>query len=100
MAGPDIDLDFDDLTSMTKDLSTFVTEFENIGDTTDDVKDAVGRPHGRTQLERKVGDFEGGWDGNREVILDGLTNIRDHLQAIVDQFTETDKQLATSGETS
>jgi hypothetical protein len=98
MGAPDVDLDFDDLTKMTTDLGTFVTEFENIEDATDDVEDAVGRPHGRTSLRSRVGDFESGWDGNREVILEGLKNVHDHLKAIVDGFTETDVALATPTE--
>jgi hypothetical protein len=95
MAGPDVDLDFDDLTKMTSDLGTFVTEFEHIEDATDDVREAVGRPHGRTSLSARVGDFESGWNGNREVILEGLQNIHEHLKAIVDGFSETDVKLAT-----
>ena len=95
MAGPDVDLDFDDLTRMTSDLGTFVTEFEQIEDATDDVRESVGRPHGRTSLSARVGDIESGWNGNREVILDGLKNIHDHLKGIVDGFSETDVKLAT-----
>jgi hypothetical protein len=95
MGAPDVDLDFDDLTKMTSDLGTFVKEFEDIEDSTDDVQDAVGRPHGRDTLRSKVGDFESGWNGNREVILEGLTNVHDHLKAIVDGFSETDVKLAT-----
>ena len=95
MGAPDVDLDFDDLTTMTTDLGVFVTEFEDIEDSTEDVQDAVGRPHGRGTLRSKVGDFESGWDGNREVILDGLKNVHDHLKAIVDGFSETDVKLAT-----
>jgi hypothetical protein len=98
MAGLDIDLDFDDLTTMTNNLAVFISEFEDIGNTTDDVQDAVGRPHGRGELRSRVGDFESGWDGNREVIQDGLTNIHDHLKAIIDGFTEGDRQLATTKE--
>ena len=95
MGAPDVDLDFDDLTAMTADLGAFVTEFEDIEDSTADVQDAVGRPQGRTTLRDRVGDFESGWDGNREVILEGLTNVHDHLKAIVDGFSETDVKLAT-----
>jgi hypothetical protein len=95
MGAPDVDLDFDDLTAMTADLGAFVTEFEDIEDSTADVQDAVGRPQGRTTLRGRVGDFESGWDGNREVILDGLKNVHDHLKAIVDGFGETDVKLAT-----
>ena len=93
MGAPDVDLDFDDLTAMTADLGAFVTEFEDIEDSTDDVQDAVGRPQGRTTLRSRVGDV--GMDGNREVILDGLKNAHDHLKAIVDGFSETDVKLAT-----
>jgi hypothetical protein len=98
MAEPDVDLNFDDLKTMTENLGVFVKEFEDIGDSTDDVQDAVGRPHGKSELRDRVGDFESGWDGNREVIQDGLTNIHDHLKAIVDGFTETDQKLATTKE--
>jgi hypothetical protein len=98
MGAPDVDLDFDDLTKMTTDLGTFVTEFENIAEATDDVEDAVGRPQGRTSLRSRVGDFESGWNGNREVILEGLKNVHDHLKAIVDGFKETDVALATPTE--
>lgn len=98
MAFRDIDLDFDDLTTMTGNLATFISEFEEIGNTTDGVQDAVGRPHGRGELRSRVGDFESGWDGNREVIQDGLTNIHDHLKAIIDGFTDGDAQMATTKE--
>ena len=63
------------------------------------MQDAVGRPQGRTTLRSRVGDFESGWDGNREVILDGLKNVHDHLKAIVDGFSETDVKLATPSPT-
>jgi hypothetical protein len=95
MGAPDVDLDFADLTKMTSDLGSFVKEFEDIEDSTEDVQDAVGRPHGRGALHSRVGDFESGWNGNREVILDGLKNVHDHLKAIVDGFSETDVKLAT-----
>ncbi len=98
VAEPDVDLDFDDLQKVAEDLGAFVKEFEDIGDTTDEVQDAVGRPHGRGELRSRVGDFESGWDGNREVILDSLKNIHDHVKAIIDGFTETDQKLATPSE--
>ncbi|WP_419818433.1 hypothetical protein [Glaciibacter flavus] len=98
MAELDIDLNFDDLKTMTANLAGFVSEFEQISNATDDVQDAVGRPHGRGELRDKVGDFESGWDGNREVIQDGLTNIHDHLKSIVDGFSDADRKLATTKE--
>lgn len=97
MAEPDVDLNLDDLRTMSSNLGTFVTEFENIGDLTEDVQDAVGRPAGDTRLRSKVHDFEGSWDGNREVILESLKNVHDHIKAIVDGFAETDTKMAGDG---
>ena len=94
MAGPDIDLNLSDLLIVNQNLGTCVSEFENLGDTTDDVQDAVGRPAGDSRLRDKVGDFESGWDGNRETILDSLKTIHDHLTAIIDGFSEADLKMA------
>lgn len=94
MAEPDVDLNLDDLRVMSSHLGSFVTEFENIEDSTDDVQDAVGRPTGDHRLRQRVGDFESGWDGNREVILESLTNVHEHIKAIVDGFAETDVKMA------
>ncbi|WP_127474080.1 flagellar protein FlgN [Microbacterium sulfonylureivorans] len=97
MAEPDVDLNLDDLRVMSTNLGTFVTEFENIDDTTDDVEGAVGRPAGDSRLRSKVNDFEEGWNGNREVILESLKNVHEHIKAIVDGFSETDTKMAGDG---
>ncbi|WP_169580732.1 MULTISPECIES: hypothetical protein [Microbacterium] len=98
MAEPDVDLNLDDLRVMSAHLGAFVTEFENIDSTTDDVQDAVGRPANDGRLRQRVGDFESGWDGNREVILESLTNVHDHIKAIVDGFAEADLTMAGDGQ--
>jgi len=98
VAGLDVDLDLDDLLTMTTRVTAFVTEFEELGGTTDEVENAVGRPGGRRELQGKVGDFESGWDGNREVILESLTNIRDHLTSLVEEFAALDVEMAKGGD--
>jgi len=98
MAGDGVDLDLDDLRTTNTNLGTFITEFESIGDTSADVQQAVGRPMDRSELRSKVGSFESGWDGNREVILESLHNIHDHITSVIDEFTAKDQEMAQGGE--
>ncbi|QKJ20691.1 hypothetical protein [Microbacterium hominis] len=97
MAGDRIDVDLDDLREMNERLGLFVTEFEGIGDATDRVQDAVGRPTGDGRLRDRVGDFESGWDGNREVILESLHNVHEHITGIIDGLNEIDVEMAKDG---
>lgn len=94
MAGDGIDVDLDDLRLMTERLGRFVTEFEELGGHTDDLRDAVRRPAGDGRLRDRVGDFESGWDGNREVVQESLTNVHTHLSDFVDNITELDINLS------
>ncbi|MDY0910323.1 hypothetical protein [Microbacterium sp. CFBP9034] len=98
MSAPGVDLDLADLLVMNESLGRFVTEFENIGDTTSGVQDAVGRPAGDGRLRDKVGDFESGWDGNREVVLESLQNVHDHITGVIEGFSQADIDMAKGGE--
>jgi len=95
MAGDGIDVDLDDLKLMTERLGRFVTEFEELGGATDDVEEAVGRPTGDGRLRDRVGDFESGWNGNREVVQESLDNVHTHLSDFIANIEELDRNLAT-----
>ncbi len=90
----DIDVDLDDLRVMNDSLGLFVAEFEQLAESTERVRDAVGRPAGEGRLRDRVGSFESGWDGNREVLTDALRNIHDHITAVIDGLDEADRTLA------
>ncbi|TQJ30143.1 hypothetical protein [Microbacterium sp. SLBN-146] len=94
----DIDVDLDDLRLMTARLHRFITEFEEIAAHTDDVEEAVGRPTGDGRLRSRVAEFESGWNGNREVIQESLTNVHDHLRDFIDTIEELDVNLSRSDE--
>ncbi|WP_404431223.1 hypothetical protein LG299_13830 [Microbacterium lacus] len=98
MGGDGVDLDLEDLREVNADLGSFVTEFEGIGEASDNVQNDVGTPTGDTRLRGRVGDFESGWDGNREVILESLHNIHDHITSVIDDFIATDQSLAKGDE--
>lgn len=94
----DVDLNLDELQTTVAGLRLVVDDFSSVASTVDDVKEAIGRPHGRGELRSRVHDFESGWNGNREVIQENLQGVLDHLQGIIDGFRETDAALAAPGE--
>jgi|UPI00036A02AB hypothetical protein len=98
MAGDGMDVDLDDLRTMVTRLAAFKTEFEEIGDNTDDVAGAVGRPAGRSELRDKVDEFQGGWDGNRETVVEDLDKVYEHLKGFVDTIGELDVEMAKDPE--
>jgi hypothetical protein len=98
VAGDGIDVDLDDLRTMVTRLGAFKTEFEEIGGNTDDVSGAVGRPAGRSELRDKVDEFQSGWDGNREVVVEDLEKVHKHLKDFVDTLGELDVELAKDPE--
>lgn len=93
MAG-DVDVDLDDLDEVTKSLDTVIGEFEGLGRASGELRDAIGRPADRGELRAKAGDFEAGWNDNRETYLESLRNVHDHLRGYVDEMRELDREMA------
>lgn len=87
-----------ELDDMAKHLAIFIDEFDKLGDRTDDLQDAVGRPADRSGLRDRVGDFESEWDGNRETITDSLKNVHDHIADFVKGVRDGDISMAGGGE--
>jgi hypothetical protein len=98
MAGDGMDVDLADLDLMVTRLNAFKTEFETLGENTELVQDAVGRPAGRSELRDKVDEFQSGWDGNREVVAEDLDTVYQHLKDFVDTIGELDVELASDSE--
>ncbi|MFJ6651270.1 hypothetical protein ACIQLJ_00570 [Microbacterium sp. NPDC091313] len=97
MSDEGIDVDLEDLGTVRDNLANFLTEFDELGDNTDKVEEAVGRPAGDGRLRSKVGDFESGWNGNRETIQDSLQNVHDHVKDFIEGLQEQDQALASDG---
>lgn len=97
MSDEGIDVDLEDLGTVRDNLANFLTEFDELGDNTDKVEEAVGRPAGDGRLRSKVGDFESGWNGNRETIQDSLQNVHDHVKDFIEGLQKQDQALASDG---
>lgn len=89
-----VDLGLDELEALVGDLQTALDEFEGAVPVREGLQEAVARPDGRGGLSSKVGDFEDCWNNTRGDLKDGISKVRDHLQAIVDGFRGLDEELA------
>jgi hypothetical protein len=98
MSSCDVDVDLDDLDEVTGKLNAIIGEFEGLVGATDELQDAIAYPGGRRELRARAGDFEQGWNGNREVYLESLHNIHDHLRTYVDEMRLLDEEMAKEGE--
>ncbi|PJJ73259.1 hypothetical protein CLV46_2845 [Diaminobutyricimonas aerilata] len=89
-------LNMEDLDEVNAGLRAAITEFTDVAQDNDRAEQAAGNPAGRGELQARVGDFESGWDHNREQLTEKLTKTQEHLQAIVDGFRELDAGLQSS----
>lgn len=81
---------------MSAQLEEILEEFEQAGTRADELQDAIGRPFDRSELRDLAGDFEGRWDLERDQLKEGLTEIRDHLDGVIQGVEEWDTETALS----
>jgi hypothetical protein len=92
----DIRIDYGALELSRSEVDSAVSNLNSSGSMGADIAGLVGYPH----LASKVETFADGWDINRGRLVEELSAISDSLQAIVDAFTDLDRQMAdaTGGE--
>jgi|SRR5699024_4242863 len=82
------------LETMSTQLGAIVKEFEKAGERSGELQEAIGRPFGRSELQDAADDFEGRWDLEREELKKGLSDVRDHLDAVIAGTEEWDSETA------
>ncbi|MDR3068711.1 MAG: hypothetical protein LBU50_04330 [Cellulomonas sp.] len=93
-------LGLEELEALVDDLQTALDEFEDAVPVRKELQEAVARPDGRGGLRSKVGDFEDCWNNTRGDLKDGISKVRDHLQAVVDGFRGLDQEMTAQFEDS
>lgn len=90
----DIMLDLERMRELHRGLTVSIGEFENAGDTNDQLESAIGNPDGRDALRDKAHDFEGKWNDKRGKLLENLQGIDESLRGIIDTWTTWDTDTA------
>lgn len=80
------------LQSLSSNLTTVASEFENANTNSDAIASAVGHPG----LAGTVRDFAHGWDDTRGKMVEGIRALADSSQAVADGWIELDTEGANA----
>lgn len=92
----DVAISLDRLETMSSQLKEIIEEFENVETRSEELQDAIGVPFRRSELQDLAGDFEERWDIQREDLKEGLTDVREHLDGVIEGVEEWDTETAIS----
>lgn len=96
MAGYDLSIDMDQLTTLKEDLKAITDELENA----DSNAQAAAEATGHDGLRDRVNEFADKWEIKRGEMLENVKKLSDIIAQIADTFTEIDTELAKSLEES
>ncbi|GAA2171286.1 hypothetical protein GCM10009846_04590 [Agrococcus versicolor] len=98
--GDDVLIHFSDLDALNEKLKEITSELENAGSRADQLEDAIGDPYGKNDLREAVEDFEDRWNNRREDLAKDITALQEHVQGVLDGFSDWDTETAASMEES
>lgn len=89
MAGYDLSIDMDQLTTLKDDLKAITSELENADGNAQAAADATGDD----ELRDRVNDFADKWELKRGEMLENVKKLSDIITQIVDTFKQVDTEL-------
>lgn len=89
---------YTELSQVNQKLKDIVTELEDAGSRTDELRDAIDKPFGRAQLSNAVHDFESRWDDRRRDLARDIKKVQEHVQGVLDGVKDWDTQAAAQFE--
>lgn len=89
MAGYDLSIDMDQLTTLKEDLKAITSELENADGNAQDAADATGHD----ELRDRVNEFADKWEIKRGEMLENVKKLSGIITTIVDTFTQIDTDL-------
>ncbi|QTX05517.1 hypothetical protein [Agromyces archimandritae] len=96
MSGPDgVLIKYTELSELNRKLKDIVAELEGAEDRADVLEDAIGDPYGKNRLREAVEDFEDRWNNKRKNLAEDTKKVQEHVQGVLDGFTEWDRQTTT-----
>ena len=94
----DVLVKFGDLTTLSDALKKIVEEFDSAEKRADVLEGAIGDPYGRNDLREAVEDFEDRWDDKRDELRDSIQKVQEHVESVIQGFTDWDVETAASME--
>lgn len=92
----DVYIKLSELEQVVTELEAIINEFENAKSNSEALEAAIGNPFGKGELRDRAEDFESRWDDKRSQLTDGLKDIKDHVQGVVDNVQQWDADTAVA----
>ncbi|WP_092915900.1 hypothetical protein [Agrococcus baldri] len=94
----DVLIKYDELGRLVTRLAAIIEEFENAGDRSDLIRDAIGKPWDRRELPDKAGESESRWDYKRGRLVESLSTIHEAADGLHKSFEQFDEEAASKFE--
>lgn len=92
----DVAISLDQLETMSSQLEEIIEEFESAATRSEELEAAIGHPFDRDELRLQAADFEERWDLQRDQLKEGLIEVREHVDGVIDGVEEWDTDTAIS----
>lgn len=94
----DVLIKYSELGTLVTRLASIIEEFENAGDRSGEIRDAIGSPFYRRELTDKASECESRWDYKRGQLTESLSTIHQAAEGLYKAFEEFDHEAATKFE--
>jgi len=92
----DVKIDGPTMETLNTQLLNIISELEQASSQGEALQAAIDAPYGDTRLRDEVGEFESRWEDKRGELTDSLKKIQEHVQDVIDGFSEGDSEMANS----
>lgn len=96
----DVLIKWAELQELQQQLQSIMEELDNAVDRSSQLETAIGAPYGRSALRERASDFESQWSLKRKDLARDVGKIRDHVDAVVEEFGKFDAEAAAQFENS
>lgn len=90
----DVYIKLSQLEQVVTQLEAIITEFDHATSLSEELEAAIGDPFGESKLREEAQEFEERWDDKRGDLKDGLTGVKDHVDAVIKGVEDWDSETA------
>lgn len=94
----DVLIKYSELGTLVTRLKAIIDEFEQAGDRSNQIRDAIKTPWSHSELANKASDAESRWDYKRGKLTESLASIYEAAEGIHKAFADFDEQAAAKFE--
>ncbi len=94
----DVLIRYSELQLLNERLKSIVEELDGAVSRSEELEAAIGAPYGRAELRDRARDFEERWDIKRGDLARDMRKVQEHVQGVIDEFSQLDSDAAAKFE--